>query len=136
MVAAEERRYHPRADVKWPVSIQTAYGTVEEETLNVSTAGVFVCCQRPSGLGKNFRVTIDIPHLNRTLTATVEIAWSRIFSNDKSSPVGMGLRFMKISNEDRDFISNRVKHFLRLEEVNHKSTGGTERIVLDPEDNS
>jgi hypothetical protein len=93
----EEKRKHPRADVSWPVSIETALGFIRAEVKNISLGGAFICCQKPFQLQKVFRMTMIGPD-NEPLLATAQVAWSN--ANMPEEMVvnrGMGVRFINMS---------------------------------------
>ena len=104
-----DRREALRVEAKWPVTIETAEGSFNGEIMNISIGGgAFICCQKLSHLKGAFRLTINPPD-HQALTVTAEVLWSN-FSMPDSEIVnrGMGVRFVKISNEDRQFISEAM----------------------------
>ncbi len=99
-----ERREQPRAKIKWPVIVQHNDGHIEGETLNFSINSAFIRCSKPLKLNEIFEMTIDAP--NRRLALNAEVVWSNTYGrDDKITPRGMGVRFLDISSEDRDFIA-------------------------------
>ena len=100
-----DRRVAKRVEVKWPVTIDTGEGPINGETMNVSISGAFICCQNPLSAKETFRLTMNPPH-HQAITATAEVVWSN--ANVPESEVinrGMGVRFLEISNENRQFIT-------------------------------
>jgi hypothetical protein len=94
----EEKRNHPRVDVNWPVSIETAYGTIAAEVKNISLGGAFICCKKPLQLQKVFRMTMIGPE-NEPLIATAQVAWSNAnMPEEKVINRGMGVRFIDMSD--------------------------------------
>jgi len=94
----EEKRKHPRADVNWPVSIETAYGIIAAEVRNISLGGAFICCKKPLEMLKVFRMTMIGPE-NEPVLATAQVAWSN--ANMPEEMVinrGMGVRFIDMSD--------------------------------------
>jgi len=94
----EEKRKHPRVDINWPVSIETAYGTMAAEVKNISLGGAFICCKKPLQLRKVFRMTMIGPE-NEPVLATAQVAWSN--ANMPEGQVinrGMGVRFINMSD--------------------------------------
>jgi hypothetical protein len=95
---AEEKRKHPRVDINWPVSIETAYGTIAGEVKNISFGGAFICCKKPLQLRKVFRMTMIGPE-NEPVIATAQVAWSNAnVPEEKVINRGMGVRFIKMSD--------------------------------------
>ncbi len=93
----EEKREHPRFDVNWPVSIETAYETIAAEVKNISLGGAFICCKKPLQLRKVFRMTMIGPE-NEPLMVSAQVAWSNAnMPEDKVINRGMGVRFINMS---------------------------------------
>jgi Tfp pilus assembly protein PilZ len=94
----EEKREHPRTDVNWPVSIETAYETIAAEVKNISLGGAFICCKKPLQLRKVFRMTMIGPE-NEPMTVSAQVAWSNAnMPEDKVINRGMGVRFINMSD--------------------------------------
>jgi hypothetical protein len=94
----EEKRKHPRADVNWPVSIETTYGTIAGEVKNISLGGAFICCKKPLPIRKVFRMTMIGPE-NEPVLATAQVAWSNAnMPEEKVVNRGMGVRFINMSD--------------------------------------
>jgi hypothetical protein len=94
----EEKRKHPRADVNWPVSIETTYGTIAGEVKNISLGGAFICCKKPLPIRKVFRMTMIGPE-NEPVLATAQVAWSNAnMPEEKVINRGMGVRFINMSD--------------------------------------
>ena len=94
----EEKRNHPRADINWPVSMETSDGTIEGEAKNISLGGAFICCNKPLPLGQVFRLTMIGPD-HEPVIATAEVVWSNVsVPEGKVINRGMGVRFIKMSD--------------------------------------
>lgn len=103
----EERRRHFRAELKWPVIVQHDKGDMEGETLNFSTLSAFISCSKPLKLNEVFEMTINAP--DRRLSVNAEVVWTNIHGrDDEITPRGMGVRFLNIDNEDRQFIAKVI----------------------------
>jgi len=93
-----ERRQHPRVDINWPVSVETAYGTIAAEVKNISLGGAFICCTKPLRIGEVFRMTLIAPE-NEPVAATGEVVWSNVnVPDEKVINRGMGVRFINMSD--------------------------------------
>lgn len=100
----KERRRHARAKIKWPVVVQRPDGRLKGETVNFSTNSAFIRCTKPLRLNEIFDMTIDAP--DRRLQLHAEVIWSNIHGkDDEVTPRGMGVRFLDVSIEDREFIA-------------------------------
>ena len=93
----EQKRKHPRADINWPVSMETSAGMITAEVINISLGGAFICCKKPLPLGEVFPLTLMGPD-NEPVTATAEVVWSNAnVPDEKVVNRGMGVRFIKMS---------------------------------------
>ncbi len=113
----EEKRQYERADITYPVKIETSQGTIEAETKNISLGGAFICCHKPLPLGENFSLTINASdHLPLTLKA--EVVWSNVnVPDDKVVNRGMGIRFLQITADDREVLENVISaNLMNIEE--------------------
>ena len=115
----EEKRQYPRVDITYPVKMETSQGTIEAETKNLSLGGAFICCQKPLALGENFSLTIDTPY-HQPLTVNAEVVWSNTnVPDDKVVNRGMGIRFLQITEKDREFLDQLISaNFKDNEEQN------------------
>ena len=94
----EEKREHPRADINWPVSMETSGGTVVGEVKNISLGGAFICCKKPLPLREVFRLTMSGPD-NEPVMATAQVVWSNAnVPKEKVINRGMGVRFINMSD--------------------------------------
>jgi uncharacterized protein (TIGR02266 family) len=127
MAPRREKDRRPRVDLKWPVIVRTAEGSMEGMMENASSTGLFIACASPLSPKALCELTIEIPVGGQRLRATAEVVWSR--AGRPSIPTGMGVRFVKISGTDRKRISDAVIHHLKLKDV--KPDDDTIEIVVD-----
>ena len=108
-----KRRQHispraKRANLRWHVNAVTPKGTLEGVTKDISTRGAYVCCARPLRLNEVFHMSINAPE--KSLHVKAEVVWSNKYGpDDEINPRGVGVRFLKISSQDRKFIAREVK---------------------------
>ena len=94
----KQRRKHPRANINWPVSMETSNGTIVAEVKDISLSGAFICCKQPVPIGEVFHLTMTGSD-NEPVTATAEVVWSNVnVPNEKVINRGMGVRFIKMSD--------------------------------------
>jgi len=109
----KEKRQHRRVDITLPVKMKTPRGTIEAETKNISIGGAFICCHKPLPLGENFRLTINAPNQD-PLTVEAEVVWSNInVPDEKIVNRGMGVRFIRITEDDREFLKKAISAGLK-----------------------
>jgi Tfp pilus assembly protein PilZ len=96
----EDHRVHPRANLKWTVSLELGGKLTEAVTKDISEGGAYVCCPSPLGPKEEFSMVINAPE--KQLNVTAEVVWANAYGADEEiTPTGMGVRFMNITNEDR-----------------------------------
>jgi len=129
-----EQRQHPRAEIRWPVTVQPSLGTIKGETLNVSSMGAFIKCCEPLKFNEVFILDIDVPALDHPLKAIAEVIWSNRDGNkNEITPYGMGIRFIRISSADRRFIVKEVLKHLNSENVETSFSEVFQTIAADQE---
>ncbi|MEE9120917.1 MAG: PilZ domain-containing protein [Syntrophobacteria bacterium] len=104
-----ENRRHPRARIKWSVVMTTSNGLVDGQTQNVSLGGAFIRCLEQPDLEDNFRLVMSTK--DRLVLVNAEIVWSNgRKSEGKSAYHELGIRFTKISGNDRAFLSGVISN--------------------------
>ncbi len=127
-----EQRQHPRAEIRWPVTIRPSLGTIKGETLNISSMGAFIKCCEPLKFNEVFILDIDVPVLDHPLKAIAEVVWSNRGGNkNEITAYGMGMRFITISSADRRFIIKEVLKHLNSENVEARLSEVFQTIAAD-----
>ena len=89
-----DKRLYPRSKVRWPVTMITSVGTIEGETLDVSSLGAYIQCQEPLHPSENFLLSVRLP-VGSPLRVFAEVVWSNSTGlASKNGPFGMGVRFL------------------------------------------
>jgi hypothetical protein len=101
-IGYKENRRYTRARIKWPVVMTTPNGLVDGRTQNLSLGGAFIQCREIPDLQENFRLVISARE--RLILVNAEVIWS----NGESTSYRMGIRFTKISSDDRIFLSGVI----------------------------
>lgn len=105
-----------RANIKWPVFIRSDERSIEGVTLKLSPYGAFIRCANPPKLHEILDMSLNVPDSEYTIEAAVEVVFSNQYGpDDRISPRGMGVRFLDMSNEDRQIIAKAVLQQLQSE---------------------
>ncbi len=105
------RKKYPKATLKWYVSAHSADRYVDGVTREISPRQAYIRCKKPFRLNEIVDVVIDAPE--RYLEFKAEVVWSNIYGyDDDITPRGMGVRFLKISEEDQKYISDLIEENL------------------------
>ena len=104
---SRENRRHRRVKIKWPVVMTTSKGLVDGRTHNISLGGAFIRCPVKPILEENFRLVMTTK--DRLILVNAELVWSNGHTSEgKSSQHEMGIRFTKLSSNDRSFLSGVI----------------------------
>ena len=99
-----EKRKNPRVIVRWPVTVFTAEGAIEGETLNITSDGVAVRCDEPLRLNEVYRIFV-VPEKEMAIEVRGQVIWSDLYAiSEDNAAVAMGICFVEISEEDRQVI--------------------------------
>jgi Tfp pilus assembly protein PilZ len=83
----------------------------------VGVDSTFVCSQKVLSLGETLLLTIEPPNHKR-LTLNAEVVWSNVnVPDEKIINRGMGIRFIQITKDDREFLNQLVSAHLEKERV-------------------
>ena len=106
MVTDTERRSYPRAEIRWPVTIKTEEGIIEAKLRNLGIGGAYIHCEEVLEPGEAVTLTIQ-PPTGSPITLTAKVIWA-----GKVLALGMGVHFVEMSDQDRQFISDTVSKLL------------------------
>ncbi len=111
------QRQCSRIEGSWPVVMLTNRGALAAETRDISPDGAFIVCDRPLPQKERLRLFVMFPN-RRYLDILAEVTWSYPHGSVVDNlPCGMGLRFTRISDADREFIASLASGYLRAESV-------------------
>ena len=107
MLVKRKQHISPRANLRWQVNAVTPKGPLEGVTKDIGTRGAYVCRARPLRLNEVFHMSINAP--DKSLNVKAEVVWSNVYGPDgEINPRGIGVRFLKISSQDRKLIAKEV----------------------------
>jgi hypothetical protein len=105
----EHTLQHRRVKVSLPVTIKTEEETLERVTYNISPDGAFIRGLSPLELHEVIDMIISGP--DRRIVVKAKVVWSSTqVPPEQDMPRGMGVEFIKISDEDRKFISSLISN--------------------------
>lgn len=101
-----DRRNQPRVEVSWPIKILSDGGEIEGEVTNISSEGLFVCCDDPLPLNVTLPMSI-LPPDHEVVEVKGKIVRSDFYGLDEEgAPIGIGISLVEVSEEDRLFWAN------------------------------
>jgi len=87
----------------------TSHGPIHGEIINISLGGAFVHCQEQPDANEPFRMVVTVPDSQQLIRATARVARSNIYNPDVADGLpGIGIRFVDISENDRQYIRKVV----------------------------
>jgi len=108
----EEHRQFQRVGITWSVSLETHEGEEKAKTKDIGLGGAFIICDNPLPLQEQFQLTLDIPE-EKPLKLKAEVLWSNAnVPDDKIVIRGMGIRFIKNKDEDREALNEAISAYL------------------------
>ena len=103
-----ERRKHTRGDIRWPITVLADHRTIKGETRNISVDGISISCDEPLMINEVFRIAI-LPPDRQAIGVSGKVVWSDLYAIDPNdTAVGLGVCFVKISDEDRKVFKDAV----------------------------
>ena len=104
----KKKRMELRAEIVWPVTITTEMGVLQGRTINISASGALLNCPDQVSLNEIVRLTLK-PPVRAPLEITAEVVRTNVqCAGDEDPPQGIAVRFIMISEQDRQFISFSV----------------------------
>ena len=104
-----ETKSTSRAQVKWPVTMNTDEGSADGVITNINNNGAFIRCRKPLRLTETCKLTIESSdrHFEDVLA---EVVWTNIYGpDDDLTPRGMGVRFTGLPEEEQKFLRNLIR---------------------------
>ena len=117
-----ENRIYSRVKFRWPAMIFSEGKDLEGITRNISVNGAFIYYYQPHDQGMplplNQRVATVIRVPERLpLLLQAEVVWSDFLSSDEENTLlGVGLRFIDIFYEDRQYLREAIAGHCREKE--------------------
>ncbi|MGD9076764.1 MAG: PilZ domain-containing protein [Desulfobacteraceae bacterium] len=117
MAITIERRKHTRGDIRWPITVLADHGTIKGETRNISVDGISIRCDEPLMINEVFQIAI-LPPDRQAIGVSGKVIWSDLYAIDPNdTAVGLGVCFVRISDEDRKIFEDAVSAFVSKNEI-------------------
>jgi uncharacterized protein (TIGR02266 family) len=78
-------------------------------TANLSRGGMFLITTDPLKEGTQLNLSFSTPGDKRMIKVTGEVVWARDEKESPDRPPGMGIRFLRIEEKDREHIGGFVE---------------------------
>ena len=103
-----ETRFLPRILVNWYAFLKTFQGSITGKTKDISVDGACILSPMELELGENFKIVLKPPG-GKFIPVIAKLLWSDNLDIDDKAVFGMGIRFVAISPEDRQYIATVVE---------------------------
>ena len=121
MAITIERRKHTRGDIRWPITVLADHGNIKGETINISVEGLSIRCDEPLMINEVFRIAI-LPPDRQAIGVSGKVIWSDLYAIDPNdTAVGLGLCFVRISDEDRKIFEDAVSALVSNNEMREEN---------------
>lgn len=109
LACSRQQRQHRRIEVEWPVTMMTPEGDMDGIIENISVGGAYIRCETMLSKSDLFLMCI-LAHSRKGSWLGAEVIWIDIplDADTESVPVGMGVRFTDMSEDDLRFITEAV----------------------------
>ena len=96
-----EKRQHPRTEIRWPIKIDKGGKIIEGETRNVAVDGISISCDEPLRLDDVVNISIE-PQDQQSIEVYGKVVWSDVYGlDDQEKAYGIGVCFVQIAKDDR-----------------------------------
>ncbi len=104
----KERRKYLRVPVDWTAIVNTNHGSLEGEVKDISVGGACILCPEEPIVGESVSILLKLPE-QRSIPVIGEKVWSDFFDIHYGTAFGMGVRFIHVLPEDRQYIAALVE---------------------------
>ena len=104
----KERRKYLRVPVVWSAIVNSNHGSLEGEVKDISVGGACILCPEEPIAGESISILLN-PPVQRSIPVIGEKVWSDFFDIHYGTAFGMGILFIHVSPEDRQYIADLVK---------------------------
>ena len=78
---------------------------------NLSAGGLFIETTRPAPAGSKITVEFILPHNEDLCSFDAVVRWSRKSKQSEESPAGMGLEFLELPEERRQYLYDVIAQY-------------------------
>ena len=104
-----ETKSTSRAQVKWPVTMNTDEGSADGVIININNHGAFIRCRKPLRLTETCKLTIESSE-RQIQDVVAEVVWTNIYGpDDDLTPRGMGVRFTGLPEAEQKFLRGLIR---------------------------
>jgi hypothetical protein len=107
----DERRKMSRIYVAWPITVITDKGMIEGESVNITSAGVFLRSKDVLKENETYQMIIKLPN-EKQVVLKGKLIWSNLNGEERSEALSnMGFSFVKAGEEDQRLLRALISLF-------------------------
>ncbi len=111
---SNDRRNHPRSDLKIKVRYSSVNKFLSEYTSNISQGGAFVATKKPLPVGTRMLIEMEVPGLDGPIEVIGEVRWNTDVQ-PRTETSGMGIAFVYRSEDEKREFEKKVLELFRRE---------------------
>lgn len=116
-----KRRMEQRAEIKWSVDIHTDQGIISGQTVNISASGALICIPKQFSMNEIVNLSVK-PPVRASLDITAEVVRTQVQGCDDAAYEGTALRFIMISEKDKQFLSFTLFDYVQKKSLAEQRT--------------
>ncbi len=120
---SRDRNVDPQQPIELKVEYERLNAFFADYTKNISRGGTFIQTRRPLPVGTEFLFLLYIPTLDKPLEIRGQVKWivepGRDSPTTDDAPLGMGIRFVYASEEERRQVEHLVER-LMVDSLGHQ----------------
>jgi uncharacterized protein (TIGR02266 family) len=103
-------RSDPRVPKVLSLEVKDRDSFIKAYSMDIGEGGLSIKTKKPLPLGHEFLLNIQIPERQTPIQVQCEVVWARKEESASApkKPAGMGVKFSRISNEDRAFLKKYI----------------------------
>ena len=109
-ISETPKRTEPRIQKTLSLAYKDRGAFIKAYTANISNKGLFIKTEKPLKRGEEFSLRLQLPGLPDTLMIKCEVVWVRSAGGPgKDASPGMGIKFIEMSDTDRQRIAQYIQ---------------------------
>ena len=109
-LSGADRRTAERVHAEIDVTYESENNFFKGFSEDISEGGLFLATHVPPKVGQTMTIKFTLPGVDRPIVTEAEVRWSREMNPASDTPPGVGLRFVTLSEEDRNTVERFVNH--------------------------
>jgi type IV pilus assembly protein PilZ len=110
---SEDKRQSPRVDTNIEIMFKEKGSFIKSYMRNVSNGGIYIKTDAPLPIDGRVNLKMKLPDIEESMEIQGRVVWINPKSGNNSFPPGMGIQFVTIRTDHKDFIDRFVEKHQR-----------------------